>query len=267
MLSSQIHIRLGVEGGTAGNHLVNHAGGRVQVATGIDLLAADLLGGHVACATHHHVRLGQRLAGLLNRARNAEVHDLNLARLTFRDILAGAVQHHDVRRLNIAVNDAHRVAVLERAQQLLGVAQRIAHRQVTATRQDGAQGVTLHVLHHDIGDERRLARGLIHAVALGRIERTGVIHRNNRRIIQRRDGLRLPLETGTEGLILGLLRTQNLKSHLAAEAGVLGSVNGRHRTGTDYLEYLVTVINRVGNRQVHKFSWINKTKTKSKRRG
>ena len=152
------------------------------------------------------------------------------------------------------------MAVLERTQQLLSVTQCIAHRQVTAARQDSAESMALHILHHNIGDERRLTRSLIHAVALGRIERTGVIHRNNRRIIQRGDGLRLPLKTGTEGLILGLLRTQNLKSHLAAKAGVLGSVNGRHRTGTDYLEYLVTVINRVGNRRVHKFSWINKTK-------
>ena len=40
---------------------VNHAGSRVQVATGVNILAAHLLRGHVACATHHHVSLGQRL--------------------------------------------------------------------------------------------------------------------------------------------------------------------------------------------------------------
>ena len=132
---------------------------------------------------------------------------------------------------------------------------------MTATRKNRAQSVTLHVLHNNVGNCGALVRGcrLVHTVALSGVVRTGVVHRNNRGIIQGCNGLRLPLKTGTESLILGLLRTQNLESNLTAEASILSSVNGRHRTGTDYLKYLVTVINRVGNRQIHKFSWITKT--------
>ena len=267
MLSRQINIRLSVKRRTTSNHLVNHARSRVQVATSVNILAAHLLRGHVACATHHHVSLGQRLAGFLNSTGNTEIHDLNLARLTLSNVLAGTVQHHNIRRLNVAVNNAHRVAVLQSTQQLLGITQSITDRQMAATRQNGTQGMTLHVLHHNIRNSGALfGRGRLLTILRGVI-RTGVIDSNNRRIVQRRHSLRLTLKACAERIVLGLLRAQNLKRNLAAEASILSSINGCHRTGTDYLEYLVTVINRVGNRQVHKFSWITKTKTKSKRRG
>ena len=267
VLSRQINIRLSIERRTTSNHLVNHASNRVQIATGVNILAADLLRGHVACATHHHISLGQRLASFLNGTGNTEIHDLNLARLTLSDILAGTLQHHNICRLNIAVNDAHRVAVLQSTQQLLGITQSITDRQMTATGQDGTQSMTLHVLHHDIRNSGALFRRSRIPTILRRVIRTGVIDSNNRRIVQRRHSLRLTLKACAERIVLGLLRAQNLKRNLAAEASILSSINGCHRTGTDYLEYLVTVINRVGNRQVHKFSWITKTKTKSKCRG
>ena len=127
--------------------------------------------------------------------------------------------------------------------------------------------MTLHVLHHDIRNSGALFRRSRLPTILRRVIRTGVIDSNNRRIVQRRHSLRLTLKACAERIVLGLLRAQNLKRNLAAEASILSSINGCHRTGTDYLEYLVTVINRVGNRQVHKFSWITKTKTKSKCRG
>ena len=159
------------------------------------------------------------------------------------------------------------MAVLQSAQKLLGITQSITNRQVASTRQDRTQSITLHILHHDIRNSGAIFRRRLFTIVLRGVIRTGVVYRNNRRIVQRRDSLRLTLKACAERIVLGLLRAQNLKRNLAAEASILSSINGCHCTGTDYLKYLVTVINRVGNRQVHKLSWITKTKTKSKCRG
>ena len=91
-----------------------------------------------------------------------------------------------------------------------------------------------------------------------------VIDSNNRRIVQRRHSLRLTLKALRGTYRPGPARAQNLSA--TCGRGEYPQQHKRlHRTGSRLpLEYLVTVINRVGNRQVHKFSWITKTKTKIK---
>src|ERR671915_2062550 len=71
----------------AGEHLVQHAGERVEIAAGIDLVAGCLLRAHVRGGTEGQSGLGQLLAtGGIDRAGDAEVRDYSMARLK-QDVL------------------------------------------------------------------------------------------------------------------------------------------------------------------------------------
>ena len=65
----------------AGEHLVEHAAGGIQVGTHVDGLAARLLGRKVLCGAHHALRLGHGGCGIVQSAGDAEVHDLDHALL------------------------------------------------------------------------------------------------------------------------------------------------------------------------------------------
>ena len=81
--------------------LVEQAAGRVEVAAGVDGLAARLLGRQVLRGADHGGGLGHRRAGVGHRPGDAEVHHLDPA---------GRGEHH-VGRLDVAVHDAGLVAV------------------------------------------------------------------------------------------------------------------------------------------------------------
>ena len=111
MLCRQIDVSFRVEGGTSSNHFIQHACCRIKVASRINFFTTDLLGRHVACATHHHVGLCQSLASLFNSSGDAEVHHLNLTRLPLSGVFLGSGKHHNIRWLNIAVDNTHRMTV------------------------------------------------------------------------------------------------------------------------------------------------------------
>ena len=87
----------------ADEHLVQHAAEAVDVAPGVDVLAAErLLRAHVVRRADGHAGLGQLLAaGLAHRPRDAEVGDQRVA-----------AEQQDVLRLDVAVDDAALVGVL-----------------------------------------------------------------------------------------------------------------------------------------------------------
>ena len=152
MLCRQVNVSFRIEGGTSSNHFIQHTCCRIKVASRVDFFTTDLLGRHVACATHHHVGLCQSLASLFNSSGDAEVHHLNLTRLPLRGVFLGSGKHHNIRGLNIAVDNTHRMTVFQSAQKLLCVPHRITHGNVPARRQDAAQRPAINVFHNDVRD-------------------------------------------------------------------------------------------------------------------
>lgn len=106
MLVGDRHRRIASERRPAGEHLVKHAAGRIQVGAHVDVLAARLLGRQVLRGAHDTLRLGHCGGGIIERAGDAEVHDLHNALLG----------DHDVAGLDIAVDDAHAVRIFERVE-------------------------------------------------------------------------------------------------------------------------------------------------------
>ena len=115
-----------------------------------------------------------------HRAGDAEVHDLDVA-------VAG---DHDVGRLDVAVDDAAAVAVVQRAQDAVDQLGRALRQQPPIGAQQVAQRAAVDVLHHDVRHGRALGRVLAR-----------VVDRDDRGVVQRRGGLRLPAEPGLEGVI------------------------------------------------------------------
>ena len=125
----------------AGDGFVHHAAKCVDVAARVGGFSAGLLGGEVLCGADDGGGLRHGGGGIIQRARDAEVHHLH----------GTGVGDHDVGRFDVAVDDAGVVAGLQRPgdrqQQFRGAlgGQRpfVAH--------DVAQVHAVDELHHDVG--------------------------------------------------------------------------------------------------------------------
>ena len=127
------HDRLGRgagEGRVAGEHLVEHATQRVDVAARVErALPHRLLGAHVRRRTERHPGLGHaRASGLRGGECDAEVRHERMP----------SVQQ-DVLRLDVAVDHIVCVRVLQRIPDLARDAQRVVDRQLLLTREPVAQ--------------------------------------------------------------------------------------------------------------------------------
>ncbi len=94
-------------------HFVQHHAGGVDVRAGINAVASRLLGGNVVYRAQGLLR--QRLSRV-GKTRDAKVGDLH----------AAVTQHHDVLRLDVAVDDAAAVGVAQSAHDLRDEVQRFA---------------------------------------------------------------------------------------------------------------------------------------------
>ena len=104
----QLLRRASSEGRPAGEHLVEHAAQRVDIAARIRLIARRLLGTHVRRSADAHARARESLAdGRVQRARDAKVGD---------ERMPGSEEN--VLRLDVAMDDAVLVRVGERARHL-----------------------------------------------------------------------------------------------------------------------------------------------------
>ena len=130
----------------AGEHLEQHDAGRVEVAARVDAFAARLLGREILRGAHDGAGLGDGCGRLGDRARDPEVHDLDLA-------VAG---DHDVARLDVAVHDPGAVRVLERGQDLAGDPHGLVFGQ-RALGDDVFEQSAVDVLHDDERDLRLVA--------------------------------------------------------------------------------------------------------------
>ncbi len=154
------------EGRPAGEQLIEHAAGGVDVRAGVDGLAARLLGGEVLRGPDDGRGLRHGVGGVGDRAGDAEVHHLHVA---------GRGEHH-VARLDVAVDDPGAVAVVERRQHAAGDLQRTLGEDLASLAHDVAQRAALHALHHDVG--------LGHAGPVGGHLLARVVGRHDRGVVE-----------------------------------------------------------------------------------
>ncbi|PRP91469.1 hypothetical protein ENSA5_54930 [Enhygromyxa salina] len=126
------------EGRLARDHRVEHAAHRVDVAAGIELLVAALLGAHVGGRSTEQ-----------EPPREPEIDDLD----EVAD-LARVDQEH-VARSQVAMDDALLVRGPERLADLLGDAHGPGPRDRPAPRHQLLEGLTAEQLHHEVGSPRR----------------------------------------------------------------------------------------------------------------
>ena len=196
MLVDDRDRRVTAERRPPGEQLIQQAAGRVQVAAGIHPLAAGLLRRQILRGADHLGGPGYRDLAAAQRTGDAEVRYLDITR---------AGQHH-VRRLDVAVHDAVAVAVVQRAQDAVDDLKRALRQQPPAVAEQIVQRPAVDVLHHDVGH----GSGAGHVLA-------GVVDRDDRRVVERGRGLRLPAETRLEGLVTGQVVTERLHSHDTAQ--------------------------------------------------
>ena len=207
MLVGDRHRGVASERRPAGEQFVHEAAGRVQVGPRVDPFAACLLRRQVLCGTDDLRGLGHRGLGVAHRARDAEVHHLDVT-------IAG---HHDVAGLDVPVHDAGLVAVLKGAQHAGDDLKRPLWQQPVALDQQVPHRSAVHELHHD---ERNGHAGG-HVLA-------GVVDGDNRGVVQRRRGLCLAAEPRLEGLVACEISAEGLDRDRPVQAEVTGTVNLGH---------------------------------------
>jgi hypothetical protein len=194
-----------LEGGQAGEDLVEHGAERVDVALLADLrdLARGLLGRHIARGADDGARHGD-LRMALQRLGEAEVHDVGLAVLV----------EHDVVGLDVAVDDAARVGVLDGAGDL---------------REDGG----------GLGGGELLAR---EAAAVDELHRDHVlvadvadlVDADDARVAQRGGGLSLAAEA--DELLLAAGAEEDLEGDPAAQGAFPRLIDHAHAAAAELLD-------------------------------
>ncbi len=222
--------RVALERRCARDEFVEQAAGGVDVRASIDRLAAGLLrrqvlrgADDVGCLRH-----GRGIVG--ERTRDAEVHHLDRA---------GLGDHH-IGRFDVAVHDAVVVTEVQRPADVGDDLHRAAGRQVSLGPEDVAQRAPFDVLHDDIGH-----RGALVAVA---VTVTGVIDRDDRRMVQAGRGLSLTTKAVQEGRVAGKVGAQHLDRDLAAQPDVAPAVHLGHAPVADELTELVPAADQSGLR-------------------
>ena len=132
------------EGGATGERKVEHEAERVDVAAGVEGLAARLLGRHVFGRAEHDARLGQ--AGIVvDGLGDAEVEHLDA------DAAPLGVDEHDVVGLDVAVDDLALVGLAEHLTRLHGDAHHMVGRHALArAAHELPERDALDVLHRDV---------------------------------------------------------------------------------------------------------------------
>ncbi|MFO0712315.1 MAG: hypothetical protein U0353_20865 [Sandaracinus sp.] len=187
-----------------GEQLVEHDAGREDVAAVIHRIAPRLLGAHVVVLALDHAGFGLRRAG--RRLRDAEVHDLHLAR--------GADEH--VLRRDVAVDDVERLPGV-RVALAMGVVEAVAHLGDHEGRDvDGDRLLELRAATHDAVGVRaldELHRDVVGVLDLPEIEGLRDVH-----VREEHRDLGLLHEHLREVLVLGEARVDHLERDELLEA-------------------------------------------------
>ena len=131
--------------------------------------------------------------------------------------------HFDVRRFQIAVNDACFVCGLERVGDLLRDRTGLVGRQRTSCNPLGQRRAP-YELHREGADRA----GLLHAVDLSDV-----------RVVERREGSGLTLETQEPFGVVRDVTGQHLESHVAVKSRIARAIHLAHPAGTEQRDDLV----------------------------
>ena len=143
MLEENRGCERAIERHFAGEHLEQDDADRVEVASPIDGGSRCLLGRHVVGRADRNAG-GRELRGLVERFRDAEVHELHHA------LAILGVGQHDVVRLQIAMDDAVPVNRRQRRRHLLEQRDRKAGLHAVATLDHVLQARAVDELHRDV---------------------------------------------------------------------------------------------------------------------
>ena len=217
----RLNRRVAFECAAAGEHLVEDAAERKDVAAMVDRLAAHLLGRHVAGRADHssgrcplllRPGLGVLLIFFRSQLREAEVENLYAA--IFRD--------EDVFGLEVAMHDALLVRGCQTVRDLNRVFDRFANRK--AALDSIAQCPAVEELHHEIGRT---------------VVRAHVEDRDQVRMIDRTGRADFLLEAPQPVAIEGECRGKDLDRDFAADARVARAPNLPHPARPDGRDDLV----------------------------
>jgi hypothetical protein len=197
------HRSVGGEGHASGEKFVGHDAQRVDVDRLVDRFPERLLRRHVLRCAGDHPGLGH-VGGGFDHLGDAEVGEIHTARIVEQDVL----------RLHIAVDDPGAVGVVESLGHILEDARAFARSQSAVLDSLGERPP---------GNE---AHGHPRCPGFG----VDVVRedRNDLRMFETRDGLRLPTEALGERGVVEELGRQDLERHVAVERGLVGLEDAGH---------------------------------------
>ena len=222
--------RFAVIGQRAGEHLIEHNAERIEVAAGVRLKTLGLLGRDIVHGADG--RVGSAAAVFVLKGGDAEISHLGDA----------VAVDHNVLRLNIAMHDAVLMRVLERLCDLRGKEERLRRGELPLAGDILLERDAFDQLHDDILHRERMAH---------------IVHRDDVRMAEHGDGMRLGLELRLELRVGEDLFAQHLDGDVAVEPVVERFIDNGHAAGADDLEKLVAVIQQLADifvlRLVHTF--------------
>ena len=209
-----------IEGQAAGDHLVGHHRQRVDVATQIELLPAELLGAHIGRRAQDHPLLGQ--LGRLLVLRLAPLGDAEVEELHEVDLTSAGREEH-VLGLEVPVDDPPLVGLGQRAADLDD--QLVDHPRVQPpdALESLREVLPLDELHHD---EERVV-----------LEIAEIVELHGVRVVQLDDRLALPVEASHELRITAELGVEGLDGDVPSRRAhlLLGEIDLAHPALAEHL--------------------------------
>ena len=222
VLDGNRHRIVSVEGQAAGEHLVEHHAGGVDIAAVVGVVPLGLLRGDIVGGADGLVG-GM---GAVGEAGDAEVRYLHCP----------IPEDHDVLGLDIPVDDAPAVGVAEPLHDLSDEMEGLRPVQPAPPLHILLKGNTVNELHDDI----------VHIPAAAH-----VVDSDNVGVGEHGDSLGLVVEPAAELRVIAEILLQHFDGDQAVEPVALGFKHHRHPPGTDYLQDLVAVVKHLSYVSFH----------------
>ena len=224
MLPGDVDGGVARDGGTTGEHLVEHEPDGVEVGAGVGRAVLDLLGREVGDGAEEGAGASGR-GRRAHRAGEAEVGHLHVPLGRDEDVLG----------LDVAVQD---VAAMGRAGALEDrgdEVERLARGEGALLLEEVAQGLPIDELHRE--EEETVVLTLVE-------------HADDVRVRQPRRRPRLPAESPDELGVAGEIDAHDLEGDLSIEAGVEGRVDAAHAAVGEVGEHRVAPVDRSADESV-----------------